>query len=251
MSIKHISAIVLAKNNDNTIRKTLQSLVAFEDVVVYDNGSTDNTMNIVQEFKNVNLIEGPFKGFGWTKNKAVSFAKNDWVIIIDSDEVIDEILLNTLKTKKLDENTVYQLNFKAYYKDIQVKYCGWNNQKIKRMYNKKITSYNMNDVHEDIISDNLNIELLDGNVEHYSYHTISQFIIKADHYSTLFAHNNLGKKSSSPLKAILNGIYSFIKTYFFKRGFLDGYVGLIISFSHMVTNFYKYIKLYELNKENN
>ena len=107
----------------------------------------------------------------------------------------------------------------------------------------------MNDVHEDIISDNLNIELLDGNVEHYSYHTISQFIIKADHYSTLFAQNNLGKKSSSPSRAILNGIYSFIKTYFFKRGFLDGYVGLIISFSHMVTNFYKYIKLYELNKE--
>ncbi|MBL6973880.1 MAG: glycosyltransferase, partial [Sulfurimonas sp.] len=122
MSIKHISAIVLAKNNDNTIRKTLQSLVAFEDVVVYDNGSADNTMNIAQEFKNVNLIQGEFKGFGWTKNKAVSFAKNDWVIIIDSDEVIDEILLNALKTKKLDESTVYQLNFKAFYKDIQVKY---------------------------------------------------------------------------------------------------------------------------------
>ena len=251
MLIKNISVIVLAKNNDTTIEKTLQSLVDFEDVVVYDNGSTDNTINIAKKFENVNLTEGKFKGFGWTKNEAVRFAKNDWVIIIDSDEVIDEILLNALKTKKLDESTVYQLNFKAFYKDIQVKYCGWNNQKIKRMYNKQTTSYTMSDVHEDIISDKLKIELLEGNVEHYSYHTISQFIIKADHYSTLFAQNNVDKKSSSPLKAILNGIYSFIKTYFFKRGFLDGYVGLIISFSHMVTNFYKYIKLYELNKENN
>ena len=249
MSIKHISAIVLAKNNDNTIGKTLQSLVSFEDVVVYDNGSTDSTMDIAKEFANVHLIKGEFKGFGWTKNQAVSFAKNDWVIIIDSDEVIDETLLNILKTKTLDDSTVYQLNFKAFYKDIQVKHCGWNNQKIKRMYNKKITSYNMNDVHEDIISENFNIEILDGNVEHYSYHTISEFIVKADRYSTLFAQNNVGKKSSSPLKAILNGMYSFIKTYFFKRGFLDGYVGLIISFSHMVTNFYKYIKLYELNQE--
>ena len=245
----NISAIVLAKNNDNTIRKTLQSLEDFSDVVVYDNGSTDNTMQIAKEFKNVNLIEGEFKGFGWTKNQAVSFAKHDWVVIIDSDEVIDSVLLQTLKTKELDSTTVYQLNFKAYYKDIQVKYCGWNNQKIKRMYNKTKTSYNMNDVHEDIISDNFKIELLDGNVEHYSYHTISQFVIKADHYSTLFAKNNVGKKNSSPTKAVFNGLYSFIKTYFFKRGFLDGYVGLIISFSHMVTNFYKYIKLYELNKE--
>lgn len=249
MLINNISAIVLAKNNDNTIRKTLLSLEEFSDVVVYDNGSTDKTMQIAKEFKNVNLIEGEFKGFGWTKNQAVSFAKNDWVIIIDSDEVIDSKLLQTLKTKELDSNTVYQLNFKAYYKDIQVKYCGWNNQKIKRMYNKTKTSYNMNDVHEDIISDSFKIELLDGNVEHYSYHTISQFVIKADHYSTLFAKNNVGKKNSSPTKAVFNGLYSFIKTYFFKRGFLDGYVGLIISFSHMVTNFYKYIKLYELNKE--
>lgn len=245
----NISAVVLAKNNDNTIRKTLESLIEFDDVVIYDNGSTDTTMKIAKEFKNVHLVEGKFKGFGWSKNKAASFAKNEWVIIIDSDEVVDSILLNTLKTKKLDDKTVYQLNFKAFYKNIQVKYCGWNNQKIKRLYNKNVTSYNTNDVHEDIISDGLKIEQLDGNVEHYSYHSISQFIIKADHYSTLFAKNNAGKKRSSPLKAILNGAYSFIKTYFFKRGFLDGYVGLVIAFSHMVTNFYKYIKLYELNKE--
>ena len=244
-----ISAVVLAKDNENTIRKTLQSLVAFSDVIVYDNGSTDSTISIAKEFENVNLLQGVFKGFGWTKNEAASFAKNDWVIIIDSDEVIDAQLLQTLQTTPLDSMTVYQLNFKAYYKDIQVQYCGWNNQKIKRMYNKTKTSYNTNDVHEDIISDNLSIEILPGNVEHYSYHSITQFVIKADHYSTLFAQHNAGKKSSSPAKAVFNGLYSFIKTYFFKRGFLDGYIGLVIAYSHMVTNFYKYIKLYELNKE--
>ena len=158
-------------------------------------------------------------------------------------------MLSVLKTIKLSEKKVYQLNFKAYYKDIQVKYCGWNNQKIKRVYNRSITSYNDNDVHEDIKIDGLELELLDGNVEHYSYHSISQFIIKADHYSSLFAINNVGKKKSSPAKAYFNGLYSFIKTYIFKRGFLDGSAGLIIAFSHMVTNFYKYIKLYEMNKE--
>ena len=245
----NISAVVLAKNNGNTIRKTLESLVEFDDVVVYDNGSSDDTMTIAKNFSNVNLVEGEFNGFGWSKNKAASYAKNNWIIIIDSDEVIDIELLNILKSIQLDENTVYKLNFKAYYKDIQVKYCGWNNQKIKRLYNKKTTNYNDNDVHEDIITDGLSIEMLGGNVEHYSYHSISEFVIKADHYSTLFAKNNMGKKGSSPTKAFLNGMYSFIKTYFFKRGFLDGYVGLVISYSHMVTNFYKYLKLYELNKE--
>jgi len=244
-----MSAVVLVKDNEHTLSATLESLNAFDNVVVYDNGSTDESKNIARRFSNVHLVEGAFKGFGWTKNRAISFAKYDWVIIVDSDEVVDKELLQTLQTKKLNDHTVYQLNFKAYYKDIQVKHCGWNNQKIKRVFNRSVTEYNNNDVHEDIMTGGLAVELLAGNMEHYSYHSISEFIIKADRYSTLFAQNNVGKKSSSPLKAFFNGGYSFIRTYIFKRGFLDGYVGLVIAYSHMVTNFYKYIKLYELNKE--
>jgi len=249
MNITNISAVVLAKNNESTIYNTLKALETFEDVVVYDNGSSDNTIQIAKTFSNVNLIEGEFKGFGWSKNRAASFAKNNWILIVDSDEVVDAKLLQTLQTKKLDEHAVYILNFRAFYKNIEVKHCGWNNQKIKRLYNKNITRYNDNDVHEDIITKDLQTELLEGNVLHYSYQSIEQFVNKANTYSTLFAKNNAGKKFSSPTKAFFNGAYSFVKTYFFKQGFRDGYVGLVIAYSHMVTNFYKYIKLYELNKE--
>lgn len=246
--IGNISVVVLAKNNEVTILKTLKSLREFEDVIVYDNGSTDKTMEIAKQFANVNLIQGEFCGFGWTKNRASEFAKSDWILVIDSDEVVDAKLLHVLQTKSLEKKIVYQLNFKAYYRNIQVKYCGWNNQKIKRLYNKTVTKYNDNDVHEDIITDKLNVVQLAGNIEHYSYQTIEQFVDKANRYSTLFAQNNVGKKSSSPVKAFFNGLYSFIKTYIFKQGFRDGYIGLIIAFSHFVTNFYKYMKLYELNK---
>ena len=247
--IGNISAVVLAKNNKATIRKTLEALLEFNDVVVYDNGSSDATMNIAKAFSNVNVIEGEFKGFGWTKNKAASYAKNEWILIVDSDEVVDATLRETLQTKKLDKETVYIINFRAFYKNREVKHCGWNNQKIKRLYNKNVTTYNANDVHEDIIINGLKTEILAGNMEHYSYQSIEQFVAKANTYSTLFAQNNAGKKNSSPTKAFLNGAYSFIKTYFFKQGFRDGYVGLVIAYSHMVTNFYKYIKLYELNED--
>ncbi|MCK9455049.1 MAG: glycosyltransferase family 2 protein [Sulfurimonas sp.] len=244
-----ISAVIIVKNGALTISRTLDALKEFDDVVVYDNGSTDATVEIVKKYSNVNLIQGEFIGFGPTKNRAASFAKNDWIIIIDSDEVIDDELLATLKTKKFQKNKIYVLNFLAYYKERQIKHCGWNNQKIKRVYNKTVTKFNDNYVHENIIDTGFEQEILDGNIKHYSYHSISDFIIKVDRYSSLYATNNAGKKSSSPAKAIFNGVFSFIKTYFFKRGFLDGYAGLVIAFSHMATNFYKYIKLYELNKE--
>ena len=62
-------------------------------------------------------------------------------------------------------------------------------------------------------------------------------------------HSNRELLQASPSKAFFSGIYAFIKTYILKRGFLDGYVGLLIAFSHMATNFYKYMKLYECNRD--
>jgi glycosyltransferase involved in cell wall biosynthesis len=245
----NISAVMIVKNGARTIRRTLESLKEFDDVVVYDNGSTDETLQIAREYSNVNLIEGNFDGFGTTKNRAASFARHEWILIIDSDEVVDAQLLYTMKTKPLDSKTIYIVNFLAFYKEIQIKHCGWNNQKIRRLYNKTVTQFNDNAVHENIIDEGMQKESIEGNMKHYSYMSISDFIIKLDRYSTLFAHDNAGKKSSSPAKAFLNGLYSFFRTYILKRGFLDGYAGLIIAFSHMATNFYKYIKLYEMNLE--
>ena len=244
-----ISAVVLVKNSEKTLERTLTSLREFEEVIVYDNGSSDRSMQIAQSYANVKLIQGEFLGFGRSKNEAAKHAKHDWILSIDSDEIIDSELLETLKTKELDERCVYKLSFKTFYKNILVKHSGWNRQKIKRLYNKKITAYNLNDVHEEVITEGLRTEILKGNVEHYSYENISQFIQKADRYSSLFAQNNVGKRYSSPLKAFFNAGYSFFRTFVVKRGFLDGYVGLIIAISHAVTNFYKYIKLYELNLE--
>lgn len=245
----NVSAVMIVKNGARTIRRSLESLREFEDVVVYDNGSNDGTQAIAGEFPNVRLIEGQFDGFGTTKNRAASYAVHEWILIIDSDEVVDEELLHALKTKPLDPRTIYIVNFLAYYKEIQIRHCGWNNQKIRRLYNKSVTRFNDNAVHENIIDEGMAKESIEGNMKHYSYMSISDFIVKADRYSTLFAADNAGKKFPTPAKALVNGLYSFFRTYVLKRGFLDGYAGLIIAFSHMATNFYKYIKLYELNRE--
>lgn len=245
----NVSAVMIVKNGARTIEKSLESLTPFDDVIVYDNGSTDGTQGITGRYPNVRLIEGEFDGFGTTKNRAASYAKHDWILIIDCDEVVDDGLLHALKTEILDPNAIYIVNFLAYYKDTQIRYCGWNNQKIRRLYNKRVTCFNNNLVHENIMDKGMKKLFINGNMKHFSYLNLSDFMIKIDRYSTLFANNNVGVKKSSPAKAVLNAFYSFFRTYVLKRGFLDGYAGLVISFSHMATNFYKYMKLYEMNKE--
>ncbi len=246
--ISNISCVMIVKNAETTLGLVLDSLASFEDVVVYSNSSTDKTDEIAISYENVNLIQGEFLGFGPTKNKAATYAKNDWVLSLDADEVLSEEFVLSIIDLDLDDTTLYSILRTNYYKKTQVKHC-WGNDIITRLYNKTKTSFTDKHVHEKIIDDSFKVKEISGVVKHYPYASITDFITKLDRYSTIFAKDNVGKKSSSPLKAILNAKFSFFKTYFIKRGFLDGYAGLVIAFSHMATNFYKYIKLYELNEE--
>ena len=244
------SVVMIVRDGAATLEKALNSLSRFDDVVVYDNGSTDGSQEIAKRFANVRLIDGYFDGFGPTKNRAAALAKHDWVLILDSDEALDPELVDALLSSRLYDNVVYILNFKAFYRDQQVKYCGWNNQKIRRLYNRRVTRFTPAHVHENIEVEGLSVqEFVGGSVLHFSYLSMSDFIMKVDRYSTLYAESNKGKKTSSPLKAVVSGFYSFFRTYVMKRGFLDGHVGLLIAFSHMATNFYKYMKLYEANRD--
>jgi glycosyltransferase involved in cell wall biosynthesis len=239
---------MIVKDAESTLSKVLGSLKYFSEVIIYENGSTDDSIEIAKQYSNVRVIKGEFKGFGYTKNIAATYASNEWILSLDSDEVPSDEFIESLNEVTLDDGSVYQIDRANYYRDTLIRYC-WANDNIVRLYNKTKTSYTDADVHEKIVSEGFNIYKLKGVIQHYPYSSISEFIKKADYYSTLFAQDRVGKKSSSPLKALLNALYSFIKTYIFKRGFMDGYVGLIIAYSHMVTNFYKYIKLYELNLE--
>lgn len=244
----NISIVIIVRNGAKILPRCLESLAAFDNVIVYNNGSTDNTTQIASSYPNVRLIEGEFIGFGPTKNAAAEYAEHDWVLSMDADEVLDEAIVQEIKGLTLDLRTVYTLSRKNFYKTTEIVHC-WGADEIVRLYNRKVTQYSDKQVHEHILTDGVSIQKLSHSFSHYPYQSISEFVQKADRYSTLFAEDNVGKKHSSPARAFLDGLYSFFRTFILKRGFLDGYAGLIIAFSHMVTNFYKYIKLYEMNVE--
>jgi glycosyltransferase involved in cell wall biosynthesis len=243
-----ISVVIIVKNGGAILHRCLESLRDFDEVVLYNNGSTDDTALIAASYPNVRLIEGEFNGFGPTKNAAAEYAVYDWILSLDADEVLNTALVQEMNQLTLDTKAVYTLLRKNFYKTTEISHC-WGADEIVRLYNRQTTRYSDKAVHEHVLTDGLVIQKLSCSFSHFPYQSISEFVLKADRYSTLFAEDNVGKRSSSPTKAFFNGLYSFLRTYILKRGFLDGYAGLIIAFSHMVTNFYKYIKLYEMNRE--
>ena len=225
------------------------ALSQFEEVVVYDTGSTDQTREIAQTFPNVKLFEGSFEGFGPTHNKASSLCSNDWILSIDADEVLSDSFKENIFKMKLDPQKVYAIPRYNYYKETHIKWCGWHPEKHLRLYNRKHTQFSSSLVHETIEHKHMEVSTFPYPIYHYTYGSLSEFLVKMERYSTLFAEQNAGKKRSSPLIALKHSMWTFVKSYFIRWGFLGGYEGLLISSYMAHTAFYKYLKLYEKNLE--
>ena len=268
-----ISATILVKNAQDTIGECLESLREFDEIILLDNGSSDDTLKIAREFDalygNLRIYSSEFIGFGALKNLAISYASNDWIFSIDSDEVLEshtlELLKNlfgsesgsnsessdtpkqsTLHTGKLPApNTIYALPRKNLYNGEWIKACGWYPDFVTRIFNKTYTRFNDNIVHESIIiPKDAYLIKLDSGVKHYAFENITHLLDKLQKYSSLWAQQHT-HKSSSPLKAILRGSWTFVRNYFFKKGFLYGYKGFVISVCNALGVFFKYMKLYE------
>jgi glycosyltransferase involved in cell wall biosynthesis len=245
----NISVTILTKNSAAYLVECLSALEAFAEVVIIDNGSTDNTLALASGFRNVKVYEHPFIGFGPLKNMAVDKATNDWIFSVDSDEIVTSELASEILSLKLDGNSIYTVLRDNYYHRRLIRACSWQNDEVLRLFNRKRTRYDDKLVHEGLVmNETLITELLLGRMKHYPYDNASQLIQKMQHYSSLWAETHKGRKTSSPIKALLYGVLTFFKSYIVKSGWLYGYEGLLISISNANGVFYKYIKLYEADK---
>lgn len=242
-----ISAVILTKNNQETLAKTLDSLQKIAEVVLLDTGSTDNTLKIAGKYPHVKIFHSPFTGFGKLRNLGASYASHDWILALDSDEVLSAPLQEEMQRLNLKSSSLYSFPFHNFYKGKQVKCCGWHPESHIRLYSRKATAFKEAEVHEGIDVKNLQVVSLKHPILHYPYRTIDDFLRKMQHYTSLFAKQYKHRKKSSFRKALLHGAFAFFKSYLWKRGIFYGQVGFEISSYNASTAFYKYLKLAEEN----
>lgn len=243
MSTNHISIVMIAKNAEMTIKNSLESLKEFNEVILYLNNSTDNTETIAREYKNVKVIHGEFLGFGSTKNRAATYAKNDWIFSLDSDEEVLTKLIQELNNIDLtDKEKVFIIKRDNYFLDKEIKHSGWGKDLLTRVYNKSFHQFNDNIVHEFIELKEETIKItLSSSFKHNAVQDVNQFLKKIMSYSDLGAKD---QKTCSFFTVILKSTFAFFKTYILQLGFLDGWRGYIIAKSDANGRFYKYTKRY-------
>lgn len=236
-----ISITILTKNSAETLPATLASVKKFPEILVFDTGSTDATIEMARGYR---IIQEPFQGFGKAHNRASELAQYDWILSIDSDEVLSSELIEEILSLKLDPTCVYAIERENYFLGKRMRGCsGWYPDWVVRLYNKKHTQFSDDAVHEKVLSEGFQVVRLRHPLKHTPYRTLADLERKKQVYTDLFAQQNHGKKKSSWAKAALHGVFAFLKSYFLKRGFLCGKEGYILSRYIADTAYQKYLKL--------
>jgi len=247
--MQRLSVVIVCKNGAKVIGETIKSFSGLtDDILVYDNGSTDTTKEIVKQ-SNARLIEGSWEGFGKTKNKANALAKYDWILSLDADEAVDEELKkNLLQQDLVDETKVFEFKFKNFLGNKWLRFGEWGDDKHIRLFNRIKRKWNDADVHESLLlPGDVTVISVPGHVLHRTAANFSDYENKMENYAALNAENYFKqeKKPGSP-KMFFSAAFSFIKNYFFKLGFLDGATGYHCARINARYTFLKYKKLDEL-----
>lgn len=246
-----VSVVIMSKNEEKIIGRTLQCVAGFtDDIVLLDNGSTDNTVKIAESF-GCRVIPTVFQGYGPTKNIGIDAAKYDWILSLDSDECPDKKLLDEIS--KIDFNDaaiVYDLDFKTYFGERRIKFGEWGVDHHIRLVNRKFVRWSDDEVHEKLsVPDNLQVKKLQGSVHHYTIDNAIELKQKFIRYAELNAQRYYGQKKASTFKLWISPAFGFIKNYIFKLGFLDGNEGFTIAKLSAYYTWLKYYRLKQLHKD--
>jgi len=248
-SMQRLSVVIVCKDGATVIGETIKSFSGLtDDILIYDNGSTDDTKDIVRQ-SNARLVEGSWEGFGKTKNKANALAKYDWILSLDADEAIDDELKETLLKQDLaDEMKVFEFKFKNFLGTKWLRYGEWGDDKHIRLFNRTKIKWNDADVHESLLLPNeVKLISVPGYVLHKTAANFSEYENKVKNYAVLNAEKYFKQqKRSGTFKMFFSAAFSFIKNYFFKLGFLDGATGYHCARINARYTFLKYKKLNEL-----
>ena len=245
-----VSAVLITKNEEKNIGKTLAALATVADeIIVVDNHSTDATAGICRSF-GAKVFLSAWRGYGPQKNYGIQQASFENIIAVDADEVLSpEAIKGIEQLKENGFRGVYELPLKNYYFG---KFLRRKDYK-KRIFNKNDVRWNNNEVHEAlVIPDNYPVIKLQGVIQHYSYHSITQYLAKSNLYSSIAARELFDKDKKGYLaKMLFSPGYTFFQSYILKAGFMDGWHGFVVAWLNSYTSFLKYAKLWELCRQQN
>jgi len=249
--MQKISVVIITYNEEKNIERCLLSVKNIADeIVVVDSFSTDKTEEICRKF-NVKFVQHKFDGHIEQKNRAITFASNQYVLSLDADEVLSgQLQKSILEVKQNLSFDGYKFNRLTNYCGKWIKHTGWYPDTKLRLWNSKKGEWKGKNPHDRYeMQKDAKIKFLKGDLLHYSYFSIHQHIAQVNKFTGIAAKAALDEgEKTSLFKIIIHPFWKFFRDYIFKLGFLDGYYGFVISVISAHATFIKHLKIKELSK---
>jgi len=247
-----ISALAITYNEEANIEKFILSLSFADEIIIVDSNSTDNTVSLATEL-GAKVLVRDFDNFSNQKNFALQQANNEWVVFFDLDETISkelaEEIKSTIKNPKNTDAYIVKRNF--YFMGKHIKYSGFQNDTVVRVFKKSKAKYSSNLVHETLEIDG-GIGKLKHKSNHYSYKGFDHYNNKLTQYSKLQAQSLYNKNVRPNLYHFLvRPCYRFWHQYLIRLGFLDGKEGFILAYTSAFAVFKRYLYLWTMYRNIN
>ncbi|BAU11421.1 glycosyltransferase [Leptolyngbya sp. NIES-3755] len=98
-----ITPLILTYNEAANLRRTLEQLTWAKRIVVIDSGSTDDTIDILSLYPQVEIFTRPFDTHAQQWNYGLDKVQSEWVLSLDADYVLSDELIDEIRSLRADE----------------------------------------------------------------------------------------------------------------------------------------------------
>lgn len=247
----HLSAVIITFNEEKNIARCLESLQGVaEEIIVVDSFSTDKTKEICEAY-GVKFVQRSWTGYSDQKNHANGLASTEYILSIDADEVLSAELQQSITRLQEPYADAYGMNRLTSYCGHWIHHCGWYPDHKIRIFKKGIAQWK-GLIHETLhFEKQTKVVALKGDLLHYSFHTMGQYVRQQDKFTDLTAETAFSKgKKTSSWGVFLRPKWRFFRDFILKKGFLDGKWGYQVCKIMAFATFMKYVKLQQLHTQN-
>ncbi|CAI1974139.1 glycosyltransferase family 2 protein [Serratia fonticola] len=248
---KSLSVVMIAKNEAELLSECLQSVAWADEIIVLDSGSTDGSVALAESLGAKVFTHTDWQGFGKQRQKAQSYATQDYVLMIDADERVTPELRHSIEQvlANADDNVVYSLGRRNLFLGRFMRHSGWYPDRVNRLYANQRYRYNDDLVHESLNTGGAKVVPLQGDLLHLTCRDFFAFQRKQLHYAEQWAiqRHQAGKRCGY-LSILTHTLGAFCKTWLLRAGFLDGKQGLLLAVVNAQYTFNKYAALWALGR---
>jgi glycosyltransferase involved in cell wall biosynthesis len=249
-----LSVSIIASNEAENIKRCLASIASLSDeIILVYNDCKDDTVLIAKRY-GAKCFEEKWHGHRDQKNISFSKATKPWVFCIDADEEVSPALLSSmkilLKSGSIDNADGYSFNRRSFFLGKWIRHGDWYPDRKVRLVKRTKAVWKGSREHDKLEVNGV-VRRLNGDLLHFSYPSMNSLLTKIIYFSDIFLQRQIDAQEKWRLiNVIFRPIWRFIRSYFLRLGFLDGFPGFFIAVSTAFSTFFKHSQLFEIKLKN-